>query len=153
MASTLLLKLIAPDNAPFSQEFQDNNRKILMMHFELLKLGTTAKESLTFVSCALRYLNGFVKAGLIDVDISTEYYLASKAIVTASETIPYKLSQEDANNVKVVLDFWLEVVSQASMNLVREIQHKVTTEGIKGPKKRKPLPRQVVKIRLKKATV
>ena len=122
-----------------------------MMHFELLKLGTTAKESLTFVSCALRYLNGFVKAGCIDVDISNEYYLASAAIVRASETIPYKLSTEDANNVKVVLDFWLDVVSQASMSLVREIQHKVTTEGVKGPKKRKPHTHQVVKIRLKKA--
>lgn len=152
MASTLLLKLIAPDNAPFSQEFQDNNRKILMMHFELLKLGTTNKESLTFVSCAMRYLNGFVKAGLVDTDISAEYYLASEAIVRISETLPYKLSAEDAANVKVVLDFWLDVVSQASMNLVREIQHKVTKEGVKGPKKRKPVSKQVVKITLKKRT-
>lgn len=152
MASTLLLKLIAPDNAPFSQEFQDNNRKILMMHFELLKLGTSNKESLAFVSCAMRYLNGFVKAGFIDTDISVEYYLASEAIVRISETLPYKLSTEDANNVKVVLDFWLDIVSQASMNLVRQIQHKVTKEGVKTPKKRKPISKQVVKITLKKRT-
>lgn len=152
MASTLLLKLIASDNAPFSQEFQDNNRKILMMHFELLKQGTTVRESLTFVTCAIRYLNGFVKAGLIDTDISEEYLLASSAIVRASEKSPYKLSTEDAVTVKVILDFWLDVVSQASMNLVREIQHKVTMESVKGAKKRKPVAKQVVKITLKKRT-
>lgn len=148
MASTLLLKLIASDDKPFSQEFQDNNRKILMMHFELLKLGTPNKESLSFVSCAISYLNGFVRSGLIDTDISAEYYLASSAIVRIAEKVPYKLTPEDAANVKVVLDFWLEVVSQATVSLVREIQHKVTTEGLKGRKKRKPQPKHLVKITL-----
>lgn len=149
MASTLLLKLIANDDAPFPEEFQENNRKILMMHFTLLKQGTVNTQSLTFVSCALSYLSAFMKAGLIDADISTEYNSAAEAIVQTSLSKPYKLSEESANKVKVALEYWLEVVSIASSSLVREIQHKVTIGAAKKSKRRKPVIREKIKLTLR----
>lgn len=128
MASTLLLKLIADDDAPFPAEFQENNRKILMMHFLLLKRGTTNFDSVVMVAAALNYLSGFIKAGLIDVDISEEHSKAASAVaMMTNNKSSYKLTEEGAKDVEVALELWLDIASQSSAKLIREIQHQVDT--------------------------
>ncbi|WP_396189406.1 hypothetical protein [Flavobacterium sp.] len=123
------MKLIADDESPFPKQFQDNNATLLEYHFNRIKQGTVKLESVQFITSALNYLSGFIKAKLIDVDIADDHYKAAEAIVSMVSRKPYQLTPEEAHAVHIGIEHWKDVVSQASAKLVREIQHQVDTKS------------------------
>lgn len=125
MASTLLMKLIATDDRPFTTEVQKANSDTLNNYLNALKAGTSNFEVARYLTNAINYTHGFMKAGLVNDDIGDRHQEAAVALGTAFERKPWKCTEEEASKISVVLDIWKDILSQASENLVREIQHQI----------------------------
>lgn len=127
MASTLLMKLIATDDQPFDKEIQEANAKLLRDYLEELKAGTTNFEVARYLSNALNYTFGFMKAKLVAEDISPIHEKGARSLGEALSQKPWKATEEQAASILAVLDIWEQIIAQSSANLVREIQHNVDT--------------------------
>lgn len=128
MASTLLMKMIATDDRPFSPEIQEANAAELQKFLNLLKQGTKDFAAAKYLSNALNYVFGFMKAGFVGDDISEVHEAGARALGSALDRKPlWKATDEEAEAIQKVLTIWQEIISQASENLIRQIQHQVDT--------------------------
>lgn len=125
--TTLILKLMATDEAPFSKEKREEYLGEINAALTAMLKGRGIFQHVQIVANALNYVHCFNAHGLIGEDIEETHGAAARALAAVTKTFPFTITQEQYDAIQVVVGYWSDILEAATENLVRSIQHEVET--------------------------
>lgn len=125
--TTLVLKLMATDEAPFSKEKRDAEFKLIKTALSEMVHGRGTFQHVQIIANALNYVHCFNSHGLIGEDIEETHGAAAKALAEVTKKFPYTITWDQYEKIQVVMGYWSDILEAATENLVRSIQHEVET--------------------------